>query len=348
MLLSAFDIDASPVVGRVPPPAIPGQERRSRGAKITYRTDMSAQETLGQATGDRFCFKAIRVRQARAQFGGVCESTPVDHSFTAPLTGPTSHPDQLWCNVREGKANGESTTSTTAAMRDVTLLIIDDEPQIRRAVHRAVAGEVARVIEASAGRDGIDIAATRAPDIVVLDLGLPDMAGADVCRELRQWSTAPIIVLSARHTDQEKVQLLDAGADDYITKPFSTDELCARVRAQLRRADMSERQSSEPLEIDGLVIDTVSRSVSREGTDIHLTPIEWGLLRTFLSNRGRTLTHTQIFRAVWNQPAGDPQQYLRVHIANLRSKIERDPLHPTLILTEPGVGYRFQDRRGSA
>lgn len=227
------------------------------------------------------------------------------------------------------------------SLAQATVLVIDDEPQIRRAVRHAVEREAGRVLEAGNGREGLDLAASEQPSLIILDLALPDMDGAAVCRELRGWSNVPVIVLSARHSDQEKVELLDAGADDYVTKPFSTDELRARVSAQLRRAALAPRDDAEPLELDGLVIDLARRTVARDGGPIHLTPTEWELLRTFVASRGRTLTHPQIFRAVWHQPAGDPQQYLRVHVANLRRKIERDSLRPRLILTVPGVGYRF-------
>jgi two-component system KDP operon response regulator KdpE len=221
------------------------------------------------------------------------------------------------------------------------VLIIDDEAPIRRAVRNALEDVVARSIEAASARDGIDRAAADRPDLIILDLGLPDAAGAHVCREIRKWSSVPIIVLSARHSDNEKVQLLDAGADDYMTKPFSTAELCARVRAQLRRANIHASADTALVNADGLSIDAARRIVTRDGETIHLTPTEWDLLRAFLLHAGRTLTHHQLFRAVWNRSDGDPQQYLRVHIANLRRKIERDPLRPKLIVTEPGVGYRF-------
>jgi two-component system KDP operon response regulator KdpE len=228
-------------------------------------------------------------------------------------------------------------------MHDVTILIIDDEPQIRRVVRNALAGDAVRVLEAATGKEGIDLAAAERPDLVVLDLGLPDAAGASVCREIRKWSSAPIVVLSARHSESEKVALLDAGADDYVTKPFSTAELQARVRAQLRRARTAPSAAGDaPLEADGLRIDTARRTVTRDGAEIHLTPTEWDLLRAFVAQAGRTLTHDQIFRAVWGRSPGDPQAYLRVHVANLRRKIERDPVRPSLILTEPGVGYRFR------
>jgi two-component system KDP operon response regulator KdpE len=229
-------------------------------------------------------------------------------------------------------------------MRGALILVIDDEPQIRRVVRNALEGEGVRVIEAAGGREGIDRAAAEQPDLIVLDLGLPDVAGASVCAEVRRWSTAPILVLSARHSEHEKVALLDAGADDYITKPFSTAELQARVRAQLRRAGGAGRAAGEGVvEADGLRIDLARRVLSRDGGEIHLTPTEWDLLRAFVSNAGRTLTHDQIFRAVWGRAGGgDPQAYLRVHVANLRRKVERDPVRPTLIVTEPGVGYRFR------
>ncbi|HEX8245927.1 MAG TPA: response regulator transcription factor [Longimicrobium sp.] len=229
-------------------------------------------------------------------------------------------------------------------MTDTTILVIDDEPQIRRVVRNALEGSGVRVIEAASGRDGIDVAAAERPDLIVLDLGLPDTAGASVCAEVRRWSTVPIVVLSARHSEHEKVALLDAGADDYVTKPFSTAELQARVRAQLRRSRThAAAGDAGPVELDGLRIDLGRRVLSRDGEEIHLTPTEWDLLRAFLAQAGRTLTHEQIFRAVWGRAlGGDPQAYLRVHVANLRRKIERDPVRPTLLVTEPGVGYRFR------
>ena len=224
-----------------------------------------------------------------------------------------------------------------------TILVIDDEPQIRRVVRNALAGEGVRVLEAEAGRAGIDLAAAERPDLILLDLGLPDAAGASVCREIRKWSSVPIVVLSARHSEAEKVAMLDAGADDYVTKPFSTAELQARVRAQLRRARTAAAPGDAgPVTAEGLTVDTARRAVWRDGAEIHLTPTEWDLLRAFVAQAGRTLTHDQIFRAVWGRSPGDPQAYLRVHVANLRRKIERDPVRPVLIVTEPGVGYRFR------
>jgi two-component system KDP operon response regulator KdpE len=222
-------------------------------------------------------------------------------------------------------------------------LVIDDEPQIRRVVRNALAGDFARVLEAATGREGTDLAAADRPELVVLDLGLPDIAGVLVCRELRKWSDAVIIVLSARHSDAEKVALLDAGADDYITKPFSTAELQARVRAQRRRAQTAMQPGKfASLRLGALTIDVAARTVFRDGEPVHLTPTEWSLLRAFVKHLGRTLTHQQIFHEVWGGAAGDAQAYLRVHITNLRRKLERDPVRPELIHTEPGVGYRLE------
>jgi len=228
-------------------------------------------------------------------------------------------------------------------VRHDTALIVDDEPQIRRVVAAALRDELPRLLEVGDGRSAIDLAAAEQPSLIVLDLGLPDVPGLEVCREIRKWSTAPIVVLSARHSDREKALLLDAGADDYITKPFSTLEFTARIRAHRRRLQLTDQaKPSQPLVVDDLTIDLAARTIRRGTQAVHLTPIEWSLLRTFLNNAGRTLTHQQLFLAVWGPVSGDPQQYLRVHVANLRRKIERDPVRPQRVVTEPGVGYRFE------
>lgn len=249
--------------------------------------------------------------------------------------GEAAPPPAHDCTDRRLEGTGER-------MHELTALVIEDEPQIRRVVRSALEAEGARVIEAATGREGLDRAAAERPALVVLDLGLPDMAGIGVCAEIRKRSAVPIIVLSARHAEGEKVALLDAGADDYVTKPFGPPELRARVRAQLRRARLAGVQPDAVIEVDGLRIDLVGRTLQREGAEIHLTPTEWELLRTFVRHAGRTLTHRQIFREVWRNSMGDAQAYLRVHVANLRRKIERDPVRPQLIITEPGVGYRFR------
>jgi two-component system KDP operon response regulator KdpE len=169
------------------------------------------------------------------------------------------------------------------------------------------------------------------------------MDGADLCRAVREWSSAPILVLSARHSEEEKARLLDAGADDFMTKPFGTTELRARVRAQLRRARMRPVPGGDaPIRAGAVEIDLARRAVTRDGTPLHLTPTEWDLLRELVLHDGRTRTHQQLYGAVWGAAYGDPQGYLRVYIAHLRRKLEADPYHPRLILTDPGVGYRFE------
>ncbi len=224
-----------------------------------------------------------------------------------------------------------------------TILVIDDEPQIRRVVRHTLERVAERLLEAATGAEGIDLAAAHRPDLVILDLGLPDMEGIAVCSELRRWSPTPIIVLSARHSESEKTQLLDAGADDYMTKPFSPPELAARVRAQLRRARMVTPSGVPgPIVAGDLTIDTVARVVTRAGERVHLTKVEFELLRVLVAHAGRTLTHQQLFNEVWSgRSHGDAQQYLRVHVAHLRRKLEVDTVRPRHLHTEPGVGYRF-------
>ena len=227
-------------------------------------------------------------------------------------------------------------------MASRTALVIDDEPQIRRVVRHALADDFGRVLEAESGSKGIDLAAAERPDLIVLDLGLPDTSGLHVATEIRKWSNAPILVLSALHSDLEKVALLDAGADDYVTKPFSTNELKARVRALLRRSSARESNGATTILCGDLKMDLDARTLMRNQEMVHVTPIEWELLRFLMTHAGKTMTHRQLFSAVWPGRAyGDAQQYLRVHVANIRRKVEPDPLSPRYIFTEPGVGYRF-------
>lgn len=222
------------------------------------------------------------------------------------------------------------------------VLVIEDDVPILRAIRRVVAEIPAKVFEARTGSDGIEMAASRRPDTIVLDLGLPDMPGLAVCEAIRRWSRVPIIVLSARQAEREKIALLNAGADDYITKPFSLSELGARIRTQLRRARGGlAGPAQQVVTVGGLEIDLGRRTVTRNGVNVHLTPTEWDLLRTFLSHRGRTLTHQQLFDAVWRRETGDANLYLRVYLTNLRRKLEQSSAAPELIVTEPGVGYRF-------
>ena len=224
------------------------------------------------------------------------------------------------------------------------VLVIDDEPQIRRVIRNALSGLSLRVTEAATAREGLDLAAAEQPALIILDLGLPDRDGAEVCQDLRTFTSAPILVLSARHSDREKERLLDVGADDYVTKPFSTIELVARIKAQLRRAaaNASGGRQESVLSVGGLTIDLVARTVRRADADVHLTPTEWNLLRVFIAHAGQTLTHAQLFRAVWGgDSAGDAQQYLRVYVGQLRRKLESDAVRPRMIRTESSVGYRF-------
>ena len=223
----------------------------------------------------------------------------------------------------------------------MTVLVIDDEPQIRRVVRNAVRDLDDRIVEASTGQEGVDLAAAEQPSVIVLDLGLPDRSGLQVCRDLRAFTAVPIIVLSARHSDADKVALLDAGADDYVTKPFSPVELQARIRAHLRRASKDAKDTKQ-ITVGNLIVDLVRRTVSRSGNPVHLTPTEWDLLRFFATHPDQTLTHQQLFRAVWKGAHGDMQQYLRVYVGQLRRKIEDDPIKPRYIKTEPSVGYRFE------
>lgn len=223
-----------------------------------------------------------------------------------------------------------------------TVLVVDDEPQIRRVVRHALGDDGTRVLEAATAREGLDLAAAERPDLIVLDLGLPDGSGEDVCRELRTWTQVPILVLSARHSDSEKVALFDAGGDDYVTKPFSPGELKARVRALLRRAPPAAAAPSTKIVLEDLEIDLDRRAVKLGGSPVHLTPIEWDLLVALATQQGRVLTHQQLFAAVWRgRDHGDAQQYLRVYVAHLRRKLESDPVRPRFIFTIPAVGYRF-------
>ena len=221
------------------------------------------------------------------------------------------------------------------------ILVVDDEPQIVRGLKVILRGAGYGVETAGTKHEALDAVAVRPPDAMVLDLVLPDGSGVDVCSEIRSWSALPIVVLSAVGDEREKVRALDAGADDYITKPFGTDELLARLRAVLRRSD---DEDTEPAIATGdLVIDMAARRVTRAGQDVHLTPIEFDLLKTLARHRGKLVTHRQLLKTVWGPAYETETHYLRVHFAHLRAKIEPDASHPRHILTEPGVGYRLRD-----
>jgi two-component system KDP operon response regulator KdpE len=223
------------------------------------------------------------------------------------------------------------------------VLLIEDEPHIRRVVRAALEDNATSVLEVGTGAGGLALAATEHPDIIVLDLGLPDSDGEVICRALRVQTSVPIVVLSARHSETQKVALLDAGADDYVTKPFGSEEFRARIRAQLRRASGALRAAPHTaFETGDLTIDFDVPVATRAGQAIHLTRTEWDLLRVLVEHEGRTTTHAQLFRAVWGNVSGDAQQYLRVYVRSLRRKLEDDPVRPHLIVTEPGVGYRVE------
>jgi two-component system KDP operon response regulator KdpE len=219
------------------------------------------------------------------------------------------------------------------------ILVIDDEVQIRRFLRISLEANGYRPHEAANGTDGITKAAQLRPDVIILDMSLPDMDGLDVLRRLREWTRTPVIILSVRDTDADKVAALDAGADDYLTKPFSTDELMARIRVAVRHAAPAE---DTPIFRAGTVqVDLTRRLVTVNGEAVKLTPTEYALLRLMIQHAGRVLTHRQILREVWGREYENETHYLRVYFAQLRQKLERDPTRPTLILTEPGVGYRL-------
>jgi two-component system KDP operon response regulator KdpE len=218
-------------------------------------------------------------------------------------------------------------------------LIIDDEVQIRRLLRVVLEGEDYQVHEAETGQQGLMEIASRRPAIVLLDLGLPDLGGLEVLKRLREWSEAPVLVLSVRDDEQGKVAALDAGAEDYVTKPFSTPELLARLRAAQRK--IRPEEETAVFKSGDLVVDLTARVVTRAGREIKLTATEYALLRLFVRHAGRVMTHRHILREIWGPKSEEHRQYLRVYVTHLRQKIERDPTAPELIRTEPGIGYRF-------
>jgi two-component system KDP operon response regulator KdpE len=219
-------------------------------------------------------------------------------------------------------------------------IVVEDEPQIRRFVRTALESESWRVIEAGTLKDGLSEATTRRPDLVVLDLALPDGDGIELVRSMRAWSNLPILVLSARGEEKDKIQALDAGADDYLTKPFGIGELLARVRALARRRGRAD--ATEPVFRAGdIEIDFANRRVKRAGEPVHLTPIEYRLLMLLVTNAGRVLTHRQILREVWGPSHVEHEHYTRIYMGHLRRKLEADPAQPRYLLTETAVGYRL-------
>lgn len=221
------------------------------------------------------------------------------------------------------------------------VIIVEDEKQIRRFVRAALEAEGCHVFEADTVRQGLTEAGTRKPDLVILDLGLPDRDGVEFIRDLRNWSELPVIVLSARTGEEDKIAALDAGADDYLTKPFGVGELLARVRAALRRRARMGADGAAVVEFGEVRVDLANRIVEKSGQVVHLTPIEYRLLAVLVGNAGKVLTHRQILREVWGPSHVESSHYLRIYMGHLRQKLELDPAQPQHILTETGVGYRL-------
>ncbi len=225
------------------------------------------------------------------------------------------------------------------------ILVIEDERPIRNFLKSALQTQSYRVIEAEKGREGLSLAASHVPDVVLLDLGLPDMDGIEVIKELRAWFAAPILILSARGQERDKIAALDAGADDYLTKPFGVGELLARIRVALRnrvRREMGEGEGTV-FSVGGLKVDLEARRVFVDGEEVHLTPIEFKLLAVLVKNAGKVVTHMHLLREVWGPASADQFHYVRIYMAGLRKKLEKDPARPRYLLTEVGVGYRLAD-----
>ncbi|MFE5763989.1 response regulator [Streptomyces sp. NPDC056492] len=225
------------------------------------------------------------------------------------------------------------------------VLVVEDDPQLVRALKINLQARKFDVEEASDGGSALRLAAARKPDVIVLDLGLPDMDGIEVIKSVRGWSRVPILVLSARHTSEDKIRALDAGADDYVTKPFSMDELLARLRAAARRREPGTASQADKVAVvttDGFTVDLVAKKVHRGEHTVRLTPTEWHLLEILITHPGRLITQSRLLLEVWGPSYGENTNYLRVYMAQLRRKLEADPSHPRYLITEPGMGYRFE------
>lgn len=225
-------------------------------------------------------------------------------------------------------------------MSSAKILVVDDEPQVRRVMKSTLTAEGYTITEASNGNEALEVFRAKPPDIILLDLNMPGMDGLEACRQIRRSSEVPIIMLTVRNAERDKVLALDAGADDYVVKPFGMQELLARIRAALRRTLPQDKLP--PFASKDLSIDFEARRVVARGREVHLTPKEFDVLRRLVENQGKPLTHRRLLQAVWGPDYGDEPEYLRVVVNQLRKKIEADPAHPKLILTEPWVGYRFE------
>lgn len=229
----------------------------------------------------------------------------------------------------------------TDALR-ATILLIEDDPQIRRFLRASLTSQGYRLLEAVTGEEGLSLAASQRPELVILDLGLPDLDGLEVARRLREWASIPMLVLSARGKERDKIAALDLGADDYVTKPFGVGELLARIRVALRHAPGPEKDGKEPVfEVGDLRVDLSRRYVSVRDRQVHLTPIEFKLLAVLVRHAGKVVTHRQLLDSVWGHSFGEQTHYLRVYMQQLRKKLEATPAHPRYLRTEPGVGYRL-------
>lgn len=223
------------------------------------------------------------------------------------------------------------------------ILVVEDEPQMQRFLRACLTAHGYRVVLATRGQEGLELARTHNPDLVLLDLGLPDMDGTEVTKALREWSAKPVLVISARDQEEDKIRALDAGADDYLTKPFGTGELRARIRVALRRTAHAGQERPDPLmTIGDLVMDVDKRLVLVAGQEVHLTPNEYKLLETLMKNAGKVLTHRQLLKEVWGPAYATQTQYIRVYMVQLRHKLEKDAARPRYLLTEPGIGYRLR------
>jgi two-component system KDP operon response regulator KdpE len=223
------------------------------------------------------------------------------------------------------------------------ILLIEDEPQMRRFLRITLQGHGYRLVEATTGQEGLTQVAVRNPDVVLLDLGLPDIDGLEVTKRLREWSQVPVIVLSAREQEEDKIRALDAGADDYLTKPFGAGELLARIRVALRHATTQYSDGESPVFVlDNLKVDHAKRQVFLADEEIHLTPIEYRLLSIFIKHAGKVVTHRQLLKEAWGTAYVDQTHYLRIYMAQLRHKLEADPARPRFFINEPGIGYRLR------